>query len=229
MTLYHIWDHVSLFHPSKPERGISLMLLLLLLDKEVQTTTQSTTNSEAKDHALQVVQEDVAVMGVAIIIGGDILDKVVQLLSPSMVDHTMKCHHLPLPPTVALVFTMPSHHQCGHCTTSPIFSPTYIPCIPTSLITSSLSSKLTTHILTVSMTIQSHLQTLGMMLLILFTRMLMSLALSLMLINLLLLPSLFLECFCTKRSILISNPTKQGVGGVSLIRNYPEGKFQIRL
>ena len=166
-----------------------------------------------------------AVMGVAIIIGGDILDKVVQLLSPSMAHHTMKRHHLSSPPTVALGFTIPSHHQISHYTISPIFSPTYIPCIPTILITSSLSSKLTTLTSTLSMTMHSHRPTLGMMLLILFTRILMSLELLLMLINLLLLPPLSLECFCAKRSILISYPAKPGVGVLDLIRNYPEENF----
>ena len=128
-----MWEHVSLFQPSKHERGISLMLLLLLLDVGVQTTTQSTTNSEAKDHALQAEQEDAAVMDVDIIIGGDILDKVVQLPNPSMVHHSMKRHLLPFHPTLALVCTIPSLHQFGHGTTSPFFSPD-----------SSLSSQLST-------------------------------------------------------------------------------------
>ena len=134
------------------------MLLLLLLDEEVQTTSQSTTDSEAKDHVLQVEQVDVAVMDVNIIIGGDILDKVVQLPSPSMIHHKMK-RHFPFHPTLALVCTIPSLHQFGHGTTSPFLSPD-----------SSLSSQLSTPTSTSSMTILNHLPTLGIMLIILSSR-----------------------------------------------------------
>ena len=193
-----------------------MLFLPLLLEERVPATTQSTTESKTKDHALQAEQVEKAVMDVAIIIGGNILH--VPLPNPSMVLHPMRRHLLPSHPPLPLPCTIPSLHCLVMVQQVHFF-----------YLDSSLSSHLSIPTSTSSMTILNHLPTLGMMRIILSTRMLMFLVPLIMSLNLLLLPPLSLECFCAKRSILISYPAKQGVGGMSLTRNYPEGKFQIRL
>ena len=80
-----------------------MLLLPLLLEEKVPTTTQIITESKTNDCALPVEQAEKAIMDVDIIIGGNILHKVIQIPNSSMVLHPMRRHLLPSHPSLPLV------------------------------------------------------------------------------------------------------------------------------